>query len=190
MRRGASDPFVRDAVRRAKSGDRGAIEYLYVRYAGDVRRHVADIVGNAHDAEDITQNVFARLHDSIRQYEERSVSFRAWLRRVAANAALDELRRRRAIPMSELPAGRSSASGDTGPDVAAALTEALASLPEEQRAVLLLRHLAGLSPAEIAERLGRSEDSVHSLHYRGRDSAKAKLKRLGAGPSTMDETRR
>src|SRR5687767_10552972 len=132
MRGSASDALVRDAVRRTKAGDRGALEYLYVRYAGDVRRHVAGVIGDAHEAEDVTQNVFARLPDSIQRYEERSAKFSAWLLRVARNAAVDELRRRRPIPSSDLAASRPDAAEDAGPKAAAALNEALASLPEEQ----------------------------------------------------------
>jgi RNA polymerase sigma-70 factor (ECF subfamily) len=50
--------------------------------------------------------------------------------------------------------------------------------------VIVLRHVAGYSPSEIAERLGKSEDSIHGLHHRGRRALKQSLKRLGAVPVT------
>jgi RNA polymerase sigma-70 factor, ECF subfamily len=55
-------------------------------------------------------------------------------------------------------------------------------LPANQREVLLLRHVAGLSPREIAERLGKTEAPVHGLHHRGRRALSAALRELEAMP--------
>jgi RNA polymerase sigma-70 factor (ECF subfamily) len=66
-----------------------------------------------------------------------------------------------------------------------AIRDALAELPEPQREIVVLRHMAGLSPREIAERLGRSEDSVHGLHHRGRRALQAALVEAGAVPATV-----
>ena len=63
------------------------------------------------------------------------------------------------------------------------LMDALAILSEEQRNVVLLRHVVGLSPPEIAEHLGRSESSIHGLHYRARGAMQAHLVGAGAGPT-------
>jgi RNA polymerase sigma-70 factor (ECF subfamily) len=62
--------------------------------------------------------------------------------------------------------------------------EALAMLPEDQRTVVVLRHLVGLTPGEIAERLGRSENSIHGLHHRGRRAVQQELRRLECAPVT------
>jgi len=64
------------------------------------------------------------------------------------------------------------------------LREALSGLPEEQRQVLILRHVAGLSPGEIALRLGKSEGSIHGLHHRGRRALQIALRDLDAAPVT------
>jgi len=64
-----------------------------------------------------------------------------------------------------------------------AVLEALAGLPEDQREVLVLRHVLGLSPPEIAERLGKTESSIHGLHHRGRAALKAALIELEATPA-------
>jgi RNA polymerase sigma-70 factor (ECF subfamily) len=69
-------------------------------------------------------------------------------------------------------------------DLPEALRCALAGLPADQREVVVLRHLLGLSPGEIARRLGKSEGAVHGLHHRGRRSLKAALADLGAAPAT------
>jgi RNA polymerase sigma-70 factor, ECF subfamily len=80
------------AVARAKEGDVSALHFLYVRYADDVMGYVKSIVREVHEAEDITQNVFAKLMEAIGKYEQRDVPFKAWILRVARNAALDHIR--------------------------------------------------------------------------------------------------
>ena len=177
---GASN-LTRDAVTRAKVGDPEGIHYLYVRYADDVLRYVTGLVRDHHEAEDITQNVFAKLMTAIKKYEERAVPFDAWILRVARNAALDHLRAKRAIPTEEVrqtDTGRAQTAQDRG----RALRQALEELPEDQREVLVLRHIVGLSPLEIADTLDKSESSVHGLHHRGRRSLRANLSELGAAP--------
>ncbi|MGN6257830.1 MAG: RNA polymerase sigma factor [Solirubrobacterales bacterium] len=165
----------------AKAGDSEGLHYLYVRYADDVLRYVASFVRDHHEAEDITQNVFAKLMSAINKYEERAVPFEAWILRVARNAALDYLRAKRAVPTEEVrlvDTGRA----ETGLDRCRALRQALENLPEDQREVLVLRHIAGLSPVEIASTLDKSESSVHGLHHRGRRSLRASLIELDAAP--------
>ena len=173
--------LTREAVTRAKAGDSEGLHYLYVRYADDVLRYVTGLIRDHHEAEDITQNVFARLMTAINKYEERAVPFDAWILRVARNAALDHLRAKRAIPTEEVrqtDTGRAQTAQDRG----RALRQALEDLPEDQREVLVLRHIVGLSPVEIADTLNKSESSVHGLHHRGRRSLRANLNELGAAP--------
>ena len=169
------------AIACAKAGDVSALHFLYVRYADDVQGYVRSIVRDRHEAEDITQDVFARLITAIAHYEQREAPFAAWLLRVARNAALDHLRRRRPLPVAEV---RTSDEGheQLGYERSEALRAALEGLPEDQREVLVLRHLAGLSPPEIALRLGKSEAAVHGLHHRGRAGLRAALSELGAAP--------
>ncbi len=173
----------RRAIAGAKAGDWDALHYLYVRHADDVQGFVQSIVRDHHEAEDITQNVFAKLMKAIQKYEEREVPFAAWILRVARNAALDHLRSRRQIPVEEVRIT------DEGHDqisfeYSRSLKEALAGLPEAQREVLVLRHIAGLSPNEIAERLGKTEASIQGLHHRGRAALKDSLRELGVAPVT------
>ncbi len=173
----------RRAIAAAKRGDWDGIHYLYVRYADDVFGYVRSIVRDHHEAEDITQNVFAKLITAIGKYEERTVPFAAWIMRVARNATLDHIRARRQLPVEEVRIS------DTGDDRRAferrqCLTEALSALPEEQRKVLVLRHMTGLSPREIADRMGKTESAVHGLHHRGRAALKQTLIALESAPVT------
>lgn len=178
--RGANQ-LTRQAVTRAKSGDSEGLHYLYVRYSEDVLRYVTSFVRDHHEAEDITQNVFAKLMTAISKYEEREVPFDAWILRVARNAALDHLRAKRAIPTEEVRVA-DTGSAQVGLERGRALRQALEELPEDQREVLVLRHIVGLSPVEIAGTLDRTESSVHGLHHRGRRSLRASLAELDAAP--------
>jgi RNA polymerase sigma-70 factor, ECF subfamily len=177
----AAPELVAQAVTRAKAGDNGAIHFLYVRFADDVFGYISSIVQDTHEAEDITQNVFAKLPRAIQKYEPRQVPFTAWILRVARNAALDHLRSRRQIPVEEVRI-EDDHHEDVAFDRSRALRDALWRLPMEQREVLVLRHLVGLSPLEIADRLGKTEGSVHGLHHRGRAALQLALRDLEAAP--------
>jgi len=175
------DRLIREAIADAQTGDVEAIHFLYARYHSDVLNYVRSMVEDHHEAEDITQSVFVKLTSAIRKYEAREVPFSAWILRVARNAALDYLRGRRMIPCEEVrvhDGDHSMISHERGKD----LRRALEQLPGEQKEVLILRHIAGLTPLEIADRLGKSESSVHGLHHRGRRSLQAALEDLGATP--------
>lgn len=173
--------LVQDAVAHAKAGDPEGLHFLYLRYAPDVQRYVNSVVHDRHEAEDITQSVFAKLITTIGKYEQREVPFTAWILRVARNAALDHVRARRAIPTEDVRVA-DSGQAQISVDRSRALREALAGLPEDQREVLVLRHIVGLSPLEIAATLDKTESSVHGLHHRGRRSLQANLTELGAAP--------
>ena len=170
-------------IARAKQGDSGAIHWLYVNYSDNVYGYARSILRDEHEAEDIRQQVFVRLITSIGSYKERSVPFAAWLLRVTHNMAIDYLRRRRPILCEEARSPNVRAE-ERGRELSEALTTALSELPPIQRDVIVLRHVAGYSPSEIAERLGKSEDSIHGLHHRGRRALKQSLARLEAVPVT------
>jgi RNA polymerase sigma-70 factor, ECF subfamily len=175
---------VRHAVRRARQGDRAALEFLYLHFAGDVQRCVQGIVFQAHDAEDVTHNVFVKLIGGLDRYEERDSPFSAWLLRVARNAALDHLRRRSSIPSDEVYAAPLAAP-ERNPETSGTLRDAFETLPAQQRVVLFLRHVVGLSPGEIAERLDKTERAVRNLHYRGRGALEAELRRSETIPAIL-----
>lgn len=179
---GISDSrLVQDAVALAKAEDPEGLHFLYLRYAPDVLRYVNSVVHDRHEAEDITHNVFAKLITTIGKYEQRDVPFTAWILRVARNAALDYMRAKRAVPTEDLRIA-DTGQAQLGLDRSQALRQALGDLPEDQREVLVLRHIVGLSPVEIAETLEKSESSVHGLHHRGRRALQASLVKLGAAP--------
>ena len=178
----ASAPLVARAVARAKEGDREAVRFLYLRYADNVYGYVRSIVRDEYEAEDVTQQVFAKLMVVIGKYEQRSVPFSAWILRLAHNAAIDHMRKRRAIPAAEVY-GADERVPEGNEDRSRELHLALADLPEEQRDVLVLRHVVGLSPTEIAGHMGKTEPSIHGLHHRGRAALRTALVERGCAPT-------
>jgi RNA polymerase sigma-70 factor (ECF subfamily) len=179
---------VSEAVKKAQRGDREALGFLYARYADNVYGYVRSIVHDPHEAEDVTQQVFAKLIRVIGKYEERDVPFFAWVLRVARNLAVDHLRRQRLIPVEEVRISEAGGAESARSQQITDLREALAELPKDQREVLVLRHLLGLSPTEIATRTGRSEGSIHGLHHRGRRALQAELTSRGAAPATVESS--
>jgi RNA polymerase sigma-70 factor (ECF subfamily) len=173
--------LVARAVDAATLGDRDAFHYLYVRYADNVYGYVRSIVGDDHDAEDVTQQVFTKLIAILDRYEPRAVPFSAWMLRVARNVAVDHLRTRRAVLCEEVR-GSAPEPEDLAHTRAMSVREALAGLPVDQRTVRVMRHVLGLSPPEIASRLGRSEGSIHGLHHRGRAALKQVLREMDSAP--------
>ena len=149
-RRGArTHAKTRLAVARAKEGDLEALGFLYVTYSQNIYGYVRSIVRDDHEAEDVTQHVFAKLITTIVKYDDRGVPFFAWLIRLARNVAIDHLRANRVTPTETVldPAPTSPVDLDRRETVRAAL----AALPDEQREVVVLRHVVGLTPAEIAD---------------------------------------
>ncbi len=178
------EDIVHVAILNAKLGDEDAMRFLYLRYADNVYGYVCSIVRDEHEAEDVTQLIFAKLMTALARYEPRTVPFSAWILRIAHNAAIDHMRARRAVPCEEVRSPEledSSLARERSQDLRAALEK----LPAEQRDVIVMRFVLGLSPGEIAVRLGRSEDAIHGLQHRGRVTLRRELTALHSAPAAM-----
>lgn len=155
---------------------------LYVLHAPAVHALVLRVVRDLDDADDVTQQVFAKLLTGLDRYRPGEAPFVAWVLRVARNTAIDHVRHARAVSADRT--GDVGAPDDRGADeLRSSLRAALALLPQGQRDVLLLTHLVGLSPQEIATVLGCTVRAVHGLHYRGRIAARVTLTELGSAPA-------
>ncbi len=170
------------AVARAKQGDQEAVRYLYVNYSHNIYGYVRSIMHDDHEAEDVTQHVFAKLMTAIVRYDDRGVPFFAWLLRLARNVAIDHLRANRLTPTENVIDPDTGRGADY--ERTHTVKDALATLPLEQREVVVLRHVVGLSPTEIADHMGRTEGSIHGLHHRGRRALQRELERLDSAPFT------
>jgi RNA polymerase sigma-70 factor, ECF subfamily len=179
---GAGEGLVRSAVERARDGDKEALRFLYLRYSDLVFSYVCSIVSDEHSAEDVTQIVFSRLAMRLHRYKPSEAPFGTWIARVAYNAAIDHMRAQRTVPCEEVRDPDVSRE-DVAPERLAALRQALATLPADQRTVVVLRFVLGMSADEIGERLGRSEPAVHALQHKGRRRMREELVRLEAAPT-------
>lgn len=179
----------------ARAGDSAALDMLLRRHYDRVFAVCRRITGSHADAADAAQEALIAIVRGLPRFDGRA-AFSTWAYRVAANASLDELRRRRRRPA---PSGSDSdrtvtdavdpAAGRSIEDVAARLTDgpaleaALSRLPDDFRIPVVLRDVADLDYAEIAGALGIPIGTVKSRIARGR----AQLAReLGLAPGNHD----
>jgi RNA polymerase sigma-70 factor (ECF subfamily) len=154
-------------VEAARVGGRDAFVEIHRRFAkvvhGIALAHVAP-----DDAEDVTQDVFVRVHRTLSSLRDPA-TFPAWVCRVARNVAIDHARRAKRRPApAPLPADCVAPSSPAGDDeLRARLCACLARLPEAYRETLFLRLAEGLAGPEIAERTGLTPESVRVNLCRG-----------------------
>jgi RNA polymerase sigma-70 factor (ECF subfamily) len=158
-------------VTRAVDGDRRALEVLLDRHADRIHAVCRRIVAHPEDALDATQEAMIAIARGISRFDGRA-AFSTWCYRIATNAALDELRRKRRRPLPATLDGPEPGATSSGPDevVAARLDvdAALREVPEEFRVAVVLRDLCDLDYAEIAEVLDIPAGTVKSRIARGR----------------------
>ena len=157
-------------VAKAKEGDADAFEALVRRHHVRIYRIALRIVGNPHDAQDVTQDVLVQLWGSLAGFLG-SAAFTTWLYRMVVNRSLNH-RKRRPSTVSMLEDDRPAAAGPAEEVIARqradATARAIAALPAEQRAAVVLHQLEGFSYAEVAAILGISESTVRGRLARGR----------------------
>jgi RNA polymerase sigma-70 factor (ECF subfamily) len=170
------------AVAAAQRGDADAFEFLFLRFSPRVRALLLRLSSDEHEAEDLLQLVVMRVLAKIHLYRAEEGPFLPWLLAVARNVAMDQLRQRRPTP-SETVSERDRGVEDDLEGRSRSLCHAFSMLPEDQRSVALLRYVRGLSPGEIAIRLGRSEPSIYGLQNRAQTALRARLIELECVPS-------
>lgn len=159
-------------------GDAQAFDGLFQRYAPAVHGYLLKLVGDRATAEDLAQATFLSLVKSRGRFAKGS-PFKPWLYAIATNAARDSVRRRKPEDLTsdgELP--RDAPAENAGPsDVGLdrRVREALATLPDNQREVIILNRFEGLSMAEIAVALGASESAVKVRAHRGYERLREQL---------------
>lgn len=125
----------RMAVARAKERDHDALRYLYIRYSHNVYGYVRPIVRDDHEAEDVTQQVFAKLMTAIGKYDDRGVPFAGWLLRLARNLAIDHLRANRLTPVDEMISSDCTTGIDLDGPWAGACTRSMVAPPRSTRSL-------------------------------------------------------
>ena len=159
----------------AQGGDRVALDSLLGRHYDRLYALCRRVTGNDADGADACQEALIAIVRALDRFDGRS-SFSTWTYRVATNACLDELRRRRRRPEPGLPSDEALGAGGGGADLYAdidtrvAVDDALTGLPPESRVAVVLRDLCGLAYGEIAEVLDVPIGTVRSRIARGRSA--------------------
>lgn len=167
------------------TGDRPDFQTVYGEFSTRIRRYLDRLIGSR-EAEDVVQDVFARVSQALPQFRAES-SLATWIYRIATNAAYDRLRspsfRRPAeVPLESAESVRDGSSGIeqtlVRQEMSSCVGDYIARLPANYRSVVLLSEQEGLTNQEIADALGISVETVKIRLHR----ARARLrKELGSG---------
>lgn len=161
-------------------GRSGSIESLVALHDRDARSALRKVLGRSQEEDDLVQEVFTRLVVRLRQPGDLCVG--AWVRGVAHNLAVDEIRRRRPVPVEDIRLDRQVASmadeAVAGSDLYARLVEGANGLPERQRAALAAA-LSSDGVATVASHLGVSVHAAESLLSRARGGLRSHLAMSG-----------
>ncbi len=172
-----------EMIEAVKAGDATAYRGLVEKYQGRIYSVLYGIVRNREDARDLTQDAFVKAYRNLASFRA-DARFYTWLYRIAMNLGIDFTRRRKRSPVSGLEEDIAARDEDGGiselhstdsPSKALerkqlykAIMDALETLPEQQKQVILLRELEGLSYREIAEVLDIAEGTVMSRLFYAR----------------------
>ena len=156
----------------AARGDREAFGALYERYVFRVFRHVYYLTSDPHTAEDLTAQTFLNALEAIPRYEMRGVPFLAWLLRIAYNLTVNH-RKVRNNGTAPLPEGLEIEGTSYSPEASCEakadgerVWEGVRRLRGDQRQVIVMRFVDGLSYPDIARVLGKSIGAVRVIQYR------------------------
>lgn len=164
-----------DLVTALRADDREALATVFRAYGDRMRRIAVAITGSVAEADDVVQDVFLHLPDTIHTFEERCELW-SWLRRVTLLLARMHVRARdRRQEVAIRRGGRSTACTDPSTIDRIALERALARLPAAYRTVVLLKELEGMSHAEIAETLGITANNSCVRLFRARQMLREAL---------------
>jgi RNA polymerase sigma-70 factor (ECF subfamily) len=189
FQRGASPDELRSLVDRAQQGQREALEELYLIHFDRIYSYLHMSVGNRHDAEDLTTQVFLKMLESIGRFQWRSAPFSAWLFRIAHNLAMDHFRATKRwqpeenVPEPE-PPNESAAEEEAFESIGRqSMLELIENLSHEQQQVLTLKFVFNFSNAEAATILDKTEGAIKSLQHRALASLQRELAQPGSSGS-------
>jgi RNA polymerase sigma-70 factor (ECF subfamily) len=191
MTRGAEQPTQstdEELVAAVLRGDRERFGDLIDRYQGRLVNYLFRLLRNTDDAHDLAQEVLVKVYQVLDRYDSQ-YKFSTWLFRVAQNAAIDQIRRRRLKLVSlrqeddegenrdwDLPSPERGPYGEMrNRERGVAIQDAIDSLPWEYRELILLRHFGELPYEEIAQLKQMPLGTVKNKLFRGRQMLKEKL---------------
>jgi RNA polymerase sigma-70 factor, ECF subfamily len=188
MTRGAEQPTDEELVAAVLEGDRDRFGDLVDRYQGRLVNYLFRLLRNVEDAHDLAQEVLVKVYQVLDRYDPQ-FKFSTWLFRVAQNAAIDQIRRRRLKVVSlrqeddegdgrdwDLPSPERGPYGEMrNRERGDAIQEAIDALPWEYRELILLRHFGELPYEEIAQLKRMPLGTVKNKLFRGRQMLKERL---------------
>ena len=174
-----------ETITHAAQGDTEAFTLLYERYVNRIYNYIYYRTGNPHEAEDLTSRVFYRALHHINTYSNRGVPFSAWLYRIAHNLVANWHRdnsRRKEVPLEDyiqLPQKtlQPEASVVDNQELEN-LLRTIRRLPADRQQLLILKFVEGLSNAEVAVIMRRSEGAIKSLYHRTLLSLREEIQRM------------
>ncbi len=173
-----NDQELRQTIEKAKKHDVVALSRIYEEFFDRIYRYILIRVRNKEAAEDLAGQTFLRMLERISDFNWKGAGFKSWLFRIAHNLVIDLFRNRQTISFDETV----SRAGGSAEDLAIAnetlneVLESLTLLNENQRQVVLLRLVGGLSCRETAETLALSETNVRALQHRALATVRKQLK--------------
>ena len=182
-----------ETIQRAQSGDEAAFNQIVQAYRKRILGTVYRLIGHSGDVEDVSQDVFVRLYHSLSQLRSLEV-FERWLHRLTVNTTYDYLRKKRrsaAITMADLSdeqvvvadaveGGKQHSEELRQREARATVQALLGRISEEDRILLLLREVEGLSLKELNEIYDIKENALKVRLFRARKRALKELERLRA----------
>jgi RNA polymerase sigma-70 factor (ECF subfamily) len=193
-------------VTRAKAGDKEAFRALVVRHQRKVYAVALGIVKDPDHAWDVSQEAFVRVHGHLQDFKGDS-AFTTWLFRITTHLAIDSVRRERTGHKSDMDEVREADLVEGGEgilatsmgndprenllrrELAGKIQDALATLPEKHRTILVLREVEGLSYEELAERIGIHKGTVMSRLFHARKKMQSALAGYAGGMARAAEQR-
>lgn len=159
-------------IARAKENPE-AFGALYERYVDKIYNYICYRVGSDQDAEDLTARTFYRALEHFPSYEDRGAPFSAWLYRIAHNLVANWHRdnsRRKMITLDDMilraPKGKGPAIRAEKSDEEDVMLTAVRGLAPDRQQLIVLKHVEGMTNAEIGEVMGRTEGAIKSLYHR------------------------
>ena len=177
---------------RAKEGDRKAFEEIYQLYHRRIYNAVYGMLGDADDAQDVTQDVFIRLHYALPTLRADE-AFSTYLYRIALNLCRDRARRKKRVRFQSIDTPRAGEDGDVEPmdfpdtaklpeekmtndELQVRVREAVKTLSHDHKTVIMMHHFQGMEVNDIARLLDIPTGTVKSRLARGRDQLHRKLR--------------
>jgi len=165
-------------VERAADGSFGAFGEIYNIFLDQIYRYVFYQVKDKMTAEDLTEEIFLKAWEAMGKYKQKSLSFSAWLYRIAHNHVIDYFRtRRQHLALDDVISAAPDDPEREAEEKAMQreLAEVISSLPPQQKQVIILKFIEGLENEEIARIMGKRQGAVRMLQMRSLTALHQKL---------------